>query len=93
MGIKIDERLTRDEFLLLVKAYISKDPEAAPLTTQFIQQGISASLVEAKERACDFELATFALLKMKPKEALDIYTEKINKWKSKSSLNWSWFKK
>lgn len=93
MNVKIDNRLTRDEFLYFVKEYITKDPECAPLVTDFIQAGISSALSRTKERAADMETALYSVITetKNGRKYNSLVAEKIIKWRNESSINWSWF--
>jgi len=76
-------------FLENIKSYVKNDPEIVPYITDFVAKGLKEALDEVNQRAADMEIvASIMMYKKKWKGQDELVMDKINKWKSKASLNW-----
>lgn len=83
--------MNREQFLMLVRDYISADPECAPMVTEFARQGVSNALAEANRRAADMEAALAVAMAKRYKGADELIRDKLAAWEGKTVMNWSKF--
>jgi hypothetical protein len=76
------------KFLEHVKNYVSVNPDIAPYVTNFVADGLRDALNDTKERAADMEAALCVSLAKRYGSREEIIISKLEKWHSRSSLNW-----
>lgn len=81
--------MNREQFLMLVREYVSVDPECAPMVTEFARQGVSNALAEASRRAADMEAALAVAMAKRYKGADELIRDKLAAWEGKTVMNWS----
>ena len=78
-----------EEFFMLMREYVSADPECAPMFTEFARQGVSNALAEASRRAADMEAALAVAMAKRYKGADELIRDKLAAWEGKTVMNWS----
>lgn len=80
-----------EQFLMMVRAYIESDPEAAAHVADYVQAGLRVALDETRERAADMEVALAVLAAKRYKGANALVCDKLAKWNGKTAMRWDWF--
>lgn len=76
-------------FLEYIKNYVTANPEVTPYVQEFVARGLTEALRETREMAADMEVALAVTMAKRYRGRDGIVVDKLQKWKDKSSLNWS----
>lgn len=79
----------RFTFLQLVRDYVARDPESAPLVAEAASAGVSIALNAALHRASDMEIALSAAMARRTKRNDALICAKLKKWEGQTALDWS----
>lgn len=81
--------MRHQDFLKGVELYVKANPEVAAHIASHVERGISSALQETRERASDMEAALSVAIAKRYKKRDELILQKLEKWKDKSSLNWT----